>query len=254
MWSIKEVKQKGLFFFKKNYWLTVVVSLILSVLLAEQSPSLSFSGHNLGNTTSAEAEQGALESLPFDASALGDFFAVFGSIILVFAFIAAIFSVILRIFVLAPVEIGGRSYMYKTLYAPSKFSSIADGFRSCYMNKVKVMFLRDLYTFLWSLLFVIPGIVKSYQYRLVPYILSECPDMSANDALKLSALMMKGHKWHSFGLDLSFIGWYILSLCTCGILSVFYVSPYVYMTDAALYDKLKFLYNEKIEITVEEIN
>ena len=101
------------------------------------------------------------------------------------------------------------------------------------------MFLRQLFTFLWSLLFVIPGIIKSYEYRMIPFILAENPDTPYKDAFEMSKKMMMGNKWDAFVLDLSFIGWFILTAITCGILGVFYVNPYKYMTDAELYVALK---------------
>ena len=101
------------------------------------------------------------------------------------------------------------------------------------------MFLKALYVFLWSLLLVIPGIIKGYEYRMIPYILAENPGIDTKEAFAMSKQMMDGNKWNAFVLDLSFLGWIILSVFTCGILAVFYVNPYIYMTDAELYVALK---------------
>jgi uncharacterized membrane protein len=98
--------------------------------------------------------------------------------------------------------------------------------------------LVSLYTFLWSLLFIIPGIIKSYSYAMTPYILLDRPELSATDAIKESEKMMDGHKMDLFILDLSFIGWVLLSMLTCGIL-VLYVEPYMMATKAAFYLELK---------------
>jgi len=92
-----------------------------------------------------------------------------------------------------------------------------------------------LFTFLWSLLFVIPGIVKSFSYAMTPYILGDCKQVSATDALKLSMRMMHGHKWELFLLHLSFFGWYLLSALTAGLLAIFYVTPYCNMALAGYY-------------------
>ena len=100
------------------------------------------------------------------------------------------------------------------------------------------MFHYDLRVFLWSLLFIIPGFYKEYQYRLVPYILAEQPDMNYKEALQKSAALMNGHKWKAFVLDLSFIPWHIFGLITCGMGTIFYVTPYHSLTQAALYRKL----------------
>ena len=101
------------------------------------------------------------------------------------------------------------------------------------------MFLMNLFIWLWSLLFVIPGIYKAYQYRMVPYLLAENPEMDYNRALSLSASMMEGEKMNAFVLDLSFFGWYLLSVFTCGILAIVYVAPYQYHTNAGLYIALR---------------
>ena len=102
-----------------------------------------------------------------------------------------------------------------------------------------IMFLRGLFTALWSLLFIIPGIVKSYEYMMIPYLLAEHPEMTRQEAFAESKRMMDGNKWNAFVLDLSFIGWTLLGICTVGILLVFYVEPYIYLTHAELYHALK---------------
>ena len=101
------------------------------------------------------------------------------------------------------------------------------------------MFFRDLYTILWTVLFIIPGIVKAYEYRMIPYILGENPNMEMSEVFAMSKQMMTGNKWKAFVLDLSFILWEILGACTLGILSIFYVGPYRCLTCAGLYQALK---------------
>jgi len=98
--------------------------------------------------------------------------------------------------------------------------------------------LVSLYTFLWSLLFIIPGIVKSYSYAMTPYILLDRPELSATEAIKESEKMMNGHKMDLFILELSFIGWIFLSVLTCGVL-ILYVEPYMAATKSAFYLELK---------------
>ena len=100
------------------------------------------------------------------------------------------------------------------------------------------MFCKNLFTALWSLLFIIPGIIKSYEYRMVPYLLAENPDMDMHEAFERSKNMMMGNKFDTFVLDISFIGWRFLSALTANILDIFYVNPYVFLTDAELYVKL----------------
>lgn len=98
--------------------------------------------------------------------------------------------------------------------------------------------LQGIYLFLWTLLFWIPGIVKSYSYAMTNYILIDNPNMTANEAITESRKMMDGHKAELFILDLSFLGWYILSCFTFGIL-LLYVDPYHMATRAAFYENLR---------------
>ena len=111
------------------------------------------------------------------------------------------------------------------------------------LHRVKTGFIlvlrASVSVFLWMLLFFIPGLIKSISYVMAPYILAENPGMRAKDALKKSVELMKGNKWKTFVLDLSFIGWFILSIITFGIVYFFYVNPYYLATDAELYLKLK---------------
>lgn len=97
--------------------------------------------------------------------------------------------------------------------------------------------LVTLYTFLWSLLFIIPGIVAAYRYRMVPYLLADNPDIGASEALRQSKTLMQGHKGELFVLDLSFIGWSLLAALTCGI-GTLWLTPYMEMTFANYYDAL----------------
>ena len=108
-----------------------------------------------------------------------------------------------------------------------------DRFKEGFLQK----FLRSLYTVLWSLLFVIPGIVKSYAYAMTPFIMAENPDMSANDAIKASIRLMEGHKGELFTLDLTFIGWDLLAALTCNI-GYLFLNPYKNAAYAAFYKDL----------------
>lgn len=100
-----------------------------------------------------------------------------------------------------------------------------------------VQFLRGLFTFLWSLLFVIPGIIASYRYAMSAYILSEHPEMTASEAIAASKQMMIGNKWRLFCLEFSFIGWDILCLFTLGI-GFLVLSPYKEAAYAAFYREI----------------
>lgn len=106
-------------------------------------------------------------------------------------------------------------------------------------------FLRGLYVALWSLLFVIPGIVKSYAYTMTPFIMAENPEMNANDAITASVALMDGHKGELFTLDLTFIGWSILAVLSCNI-GHLALNPYKNAAYAAFYRDLT-----AVKVTVE---
>jgi uncharacterized membrane protein len=104
-----------------------------------------------------------------------------------------------------------------------------------YWRKVGGYAWMYLFQVLWSLLFVIPGIIKSFSYALTPYILGDCPNVKAQDALKLSMRIMKGRKADLFVFYLSYIGWGLLSAITFGVVAIFYVQPYVQSALACFY-------------------
>lgn len=98
--------------------------------------------------------------------------------------------------------------------------------------------LYYVYVFLWSLLLLIPGCIKSYSYAMTPYILKDNPEMKNNAAIEESMRMMDGHKLELFMLDLSFIGWAILSILTCCI-GFLWLVPYMNMARVNFYEDLK---------------
>lgn len=98
-------------------------------------------------------------------------------------------------------------------------------------------FLMGLFTFLWSLLFIIPGILAAYSYAMAPYILAENPDMTAREAIAASKEMMRGNRWRLFCLGFSFIGWSMLCILTLGIGSL-WLRPYEEAAHAAFYRKV----------------
>ncbi len=105
-------------------------------------------------------------------------------------------------------------------------------------NAARVLFLKDISVFLWGLLLIVPGIVKSYEWRLVPFLLADHPSLSWRDAARISCTRMNGHKRNAFLLDLSFLGWWILGSLSFGILHILFTVPYYGLTLAGLYETL----------------
>ncbi|MBO7575052.1 MAG: DUF975 family protein [Bacteroidales bacterium] len=109
---------------------------------------------------------------------------------------------------------------------------------SNYLHKVWGMFLMELKVFLWSLLFLIPGIIMSFSYAMTPYILEEHPEIGAWDASTRSKEIMTGHRFDLFWLYLSFIGWAVLCILTFGI-GLFWLIPYMSASEIGFYEDLK---------------
>lgn len=131
------------------------------------------------------------------------------------------------LFVLLPLAVGYSNSMRVLLETGDNRltnNSFSLGFGN-WLHVVWGMILSTIYIFLWTLLLIIPGIIKSYSYALTPYILVEHPEMSANEAIEESMRLMDGHKFDLFYLQLSFIGWAILSILSLG-LGVFWLIPY----------------------------
>ena len=221
MWNRKELKDKAKALLRGNYWRIVLVSLVMLLITGGTSAA------SLGNSLNSSAQH-------MDGIA--------GWILMIIAAVlaaSAVAGLVIKIFLLNPLKVSCIRYLVENHKAPASLNELGYGFSQNYLNVVKTMFFQDLHIFLWSLLFVVPGVIKSYSYRMVPYLLAENADIPSKEALDTSRELMDGSKANAFVLDLSFIGWYLLSSLTFGILSVFYVNPYKNLTDCELYYALK---------------
>lgn len=249
MWTRKQLKEKGKYSFQKNYWKTILVSLIMAILVGGSIGGSGIRGvYNFGGGHGGDSfleetvdESGieqriteAVREIP-PATLLAA-----GLIAAAAALIAAAVAIAADVFLINPIEIGGTRFFLQNLNRNAEVKELGYAFDHEYRNLIKVMFFRDLYLVLWSLLFLIPGIVKSYEYRMIPYILAENPYLTKEEVFARSRALMSGQKWNAFILDLSFIGWELLSMLTLGILNIFYVNPYRNMTNAALYEELAY--------------
>ena len=146
----------------------------------------------------------------------------------------------ISLFVLLPLAAGYSNSM-RVLLETGDNRLTNNSFSLAFGNWLHVvwgMILSTIYIFLWTLLLIIPGIIKSYSYALTPYILVEHPEMSANEAIEESMRLMDGHKFDLFYLQLSFIGWAILSILSLG-LGFFWLIPYQMTAQAAFYRDIK---------------
>jgi len=119
----------------------------------------------------------------------------------------------------------------------AKLNQIFEGFNN-FGRSLAAYLLVLLFTLLWSLLLIVPGIIASLAYSQTYYILADDQKISAREAIKKSKKMMMGNKWKFFVLVLSFLGWLILSLLTLGI-GLIWLLPYMNISMAKFYEDIK---------------
>lgn len=234
MWTRQELKFRAKQAYKRNYGNSVGAAFLMG-LFSTSVMTVSQNYQTIINNS--ESDGGNIYSL-YLQSAFGlnhipdSIMNLFGILVLMIGMV----FVSLRFFVGNVLEVGGDRFFVKNQTEDARISVLLDGFKNGnYGNVFLTMLLKDVYIMLWTCLFVIPGIIKSYEYMMVPYILAENPSMNRKEAFLISKQMMQGEKWNAFVLGLSFIGWEILSTVTCGILGILMVKPYEEATFAEFY-------------------
>ena len=150
--------------------------------------------------------------------------------------------------VVCPLEFGFMLCFLRMVRGEDSSEMVGDQFNvfSKYGRYLGVSLLYTLYIILWTLLFIIPGIIMSYAYAMTPYIANDRPDLDAADCIHESRVMMKGYKWKLFCLDLSFIGWAILCCLSLGI-GFLWLQPYIEASHAKFYEELKARRTQPVE-------
>ena len=225
MWNRQQVKEQAKQIMKRNYWKMFVVTLLAGILTGEKT------------TIIERVQDFASNNLSYDAQPI--FYSPnFQYIFYSFISVASILGILYTIFIGNVIVVGKNGYFIKNHNDNPELSEIFNGFKGNYLNVVKIMFLMDLKTLLWLFLFIVPGLIKAYEYSMIPYLLAENPNLSASQAFSLSKQMTTGQKMDLFVLDLSFLGWIILGLICCGI-GILFVQPYLEATKAEVYLNLK---------------
>ncbi|QNU68857.1 DUF975 family protein [Ruminiclostridium herbifermentans] len=232
MWSREELKSRAKAVLRNNYWKALLISLVIGIASGYNGGSSRFTLNDSNNNYSASKNWILSESVLSNITA---------QIIAIFALGAIVITLIIvfvsafRILLGYPLEVGGRRYFIKSARYEDNSKCFSFAFyRENYSGIVFTMLLKAVQNFLWYLLFIIPGIVKSYSYSMVPYILAENPNIGIRRAIEISNKMTYGHKFDMFVLDLSFIGWWLLCVLTLGIGTIF-LAPYINATKAELY-------------------
>ena len=217
----------------KGFWVMSILIALIAMLLGGVEPGSSNNSNNNGNSSQVMTEsfndfrdgniRGAATSVV--ATAVGILFGTTMLIILIVRFVVG-----------SVVELGYNMYNIKLVNRQEqKGVETLFGHRAYFGNAIVLRFLKGLFIFLWSLLFIIPGVIAAYRYSMATYIMSENPDISPMEALERSKEMMDGRKWSLFCLRFSFIGWRILAgIFTFGIGNLVVV-PYEKTAEAAFY-------------------
>jgi uncharacterized membrane protein len=250
MWSRGDLKSQAKGFLKKHYWKAFAVCLIVALVTGgsgESSKNNDYTSNDFGKTRyeinfGPGNEFGTIVDgigldNPFKVAVSGAMFAGF-----------FIMTTILAIVIGNALQVGEKRFFLRGFKEEPSIGTLFTTFQKGEWGPIAIkMFLMDVFIFLWGLLLIIPGIIKYYQYRMIPYILAEDPEFSFEEVKQISTKMTGGQKSDIFILDLSFIGWYILGALFFGIGGIF-VKPYHEATVAKLYQ----LYRNGMELTVRE--
>ena len=228
MWTRAELKDKAKIAFKKNYWTSVLAAAIIGF----------FAGGGGGSASGRGSANHNVDMNQYDPATVWQ---IIIGVLLVIAFVTVV-MIVIKVVVGNALIVGAQKAFILNEKSEDHVDvkEIAFVFKSGQWGNVAMtLFVKDIFVFLWSLLLIIPGIIKAYEYRMIPYLLAEDPSMSRDEAFARSKEMMDGQKMNAFVLDLSFIPWTLLAVITCGIAGIFYVWPYIHQTNAELYLKLK---------------
>jgi len=209
-----------------NYGMSVVVTLIQSVITFTVTYLLSFLIIPI--------------LLPLAAVLYSNFNeSIADSLVDLFSSILSLPTNLIALLVTAPLLYGFSLCFLKLIRTNTiRLEDLFGGFKKAFKKSFIMQLLISIYTFLWSLLFIIPGIIKGIAYSMSYYILIDNPNLTASQAITESERMMNGHKADYFVLQLSFIGWILLSILTCCVGFIF-LTPYMETAKAHFYQNLK---------------
>ena len=226
MLKSKELRAKAWNSLNGKYWMAFAVVLVTGLIASVGNAFVSF-GQELS------AVLGMVDPSEMDSTMIAGALVLSG-VVIISAIIGALFS----LFVTNAITVGVSNYFIKNTDSKPSFGDAFSGFKVKYGRNIGTLLLVGIKTVLWTLLFIIPGIIKVYEYSIIPYILADDPEISSKDAFKKAKQMMNGNKWRLFKLEFSFIGWFILCVLTFG-LGTFFLLPYINAANAEFYVELK---------------
>ena len=226
MLKSKELRAKAWNSLKGKYWMAFVVTLVMGVLTSFGSSMIS-SSQNIMNAV------GMVDPEQMDST-----MAIGALVVSGISLVICLIGMAISVFVGNAAEVGLANYYIKNTDSKPAFADAFYGFKVKYGRNIGTLLLMGIKIALWSLLLVIPGIIKTYEYAMIPYILADDAEISSKEAFKKSKAMMNGNKWRLFKLNFSFIGWILLAIVTCGV-GTFFLVPYVAAANAEFYVELK---------------
>lgn len=221
MWTREELKQNAKNTLRDKYWTILGVSVLASILQGSFFTIIT----EMVNPTHTYL------------TVLGNYAIDVNGLIRLWIIITII-SWLYSIFLGHTILIGAYKYFILSIKENPSTSTLFDFFKTSYWNIVKVTFFYQIKIVLWTLCFIVPGIIKAYEYCMVPYILAEHPEMESAAVFERSRMLTQNNKLNIFVLEISFIGWLFLGMLCCGI-GILFVSPYIDITMTHLYLKLK---------------
>ncbi len=194
MWTRTDLKRNAKSVLKKNYWKSVIVSLIFLFITGSGAAS-----------TGREASDELSNAKDAFAGMDGSTFLLIIGVVAGAILISMLIGLLLTIFLWNPLHVGCQKFFVNAVEdQEAGLGDVLYSFKNGYGHIGGIMFVRTVFICLWSVLLIIPGIVKMYEYMMVPFILAENPDMRRKEVFALSKKMMTGNKWKAFVLDLSF--------------------------------------------------
>lgn len=224
----KELRVRAWESLKGKYWTAFGATIVTGLLFLPSGLFQSISS----------ALSGVIETAFDSGVAINDTMLLGAAAIGVPAVVFSILAFLCGVFVNYAATIGCCGFFVKNTQESPAVSEVFSGFKTKYGRNIGIMLLLEVKLILWTLLFIIPGLIKSFEYAIVPYILADDAEISSKDAFKKAKAMMTGNKWRLFKLNFSFIGWVLLSVLTFGI-GAFFLVPYMDAANAEFYVELK---------------
>lgn len=235
--TFAELKMRGKDMIRGDYWYCFGVCLLV-ILIAGLCTSVATLPATLMGTTSSIIAQNPNDYESY-LSMLTPMYASY------------IIMIPLSLLIITPLTVGLTKFFINKSSNTHNIYDIFSPYKNNFGNFVLIQFLSGLYVFLWSLLLFIPGIIKSYQYSMISYILAENPSIGRKRAFEVTKALTDGNKWRIFLFGLSFIGWILLGSLTCGI-GLFFLEPYLQSSYIQLYFDLKAEALSKGTVTEED--